>query len=897
MDRTKKLTAKERLSAVKKLKDNATAITQIKEILNDHPRYVGGWIELGLRYRRQGDHPSALKTLEAASKFHPKHQKLRLELSTEQLFLNKITECCSNLKTLLKIDPNNVKARVILGKAYLKDYKKLLAINLFKQALNLNPRAVGATIELAKQLREQEKFDEAIIYLEKALVHFPKHCDLLINLGELEQKRQRFEVALKYFQRAIAHHPKRIRAYICQINTLWNWGHFEEAKSQLKQLQTKHPDDFAVLIRSGQLALKLGQRKQAIQWFKLARTKTSKPAQERRACLFIAEELRVLGRLDEALELMDSTINRYPDNLDSQLIKGKIWQTADNFTRAAEVYKCILSVDPRHFDARIALAKIYGQCGRVEQATLLLEQSDRLLGKKIQTLMLRGLFYQAIEEWELAEIWYRKTLQEYPEHPVGYLKLAKLLFIQGDCEAAIELLQTVYEKFPHHPQVAYELIELQMRTGNFDLSERLLRDKLQRFAFDIKFLWQLCRLKIKQGEYSTAHDALNKISTDNPAWLGKTEQLRTTICFAQYDYQKAEEHIRKAIDFAPTAAPPRTRLASLLSLTGRIDEAYRELRIATEKLILKISVSKSTVPLKSTWAGIINLLRINPPMMTKLLAAQQQTGWSKILAFGKLLAEEPDYFGSALYLARELRAQGIFDRLQQLLSDTATDLPAIPRRIIQFWDSSEPPPEVLKICQSWQNFNPEYEYRLFSLDMATAFLEEHYDARVMKAFANCEQPATQADFFRLAYLNQMGGFYADADDLCRQSLDKIVDLKPELVILQEDVVTIGNNFLGCLPGQAIIRNAFERAVNNLSDYCNESPWSKTGPGLLTSAVCSGLLPYLDYEDYRMWPRLLVLRTEQLKKIVNSHVSLPYKATDKSWSHEASKRRIKAVSVV
>lgn len=87
MDRTKKLTAKERLSAVKKLKDNATAITQIEDILNDHPRYVGGWIELGLRYRQQGDRASALKTFESASKLHPRHQKIRLELSTEQLFL------------------------------------------------------------------------------------------------------------------------------------------------------------------------------------------------------------------------------------------------------------------------------------------------------------------------------------------------------------------------------------------------------------------------------------------------------------------------------------------------------------------------------------------------------------------------------------------------------------------------------------------------------------------------------------------------------------------------------------------------------------------------------------------------------------------------------------------
>ena len=138
----------------------------------------------------------------------------------------------------------------------------------------------------------------------------------------------------------------------------------------------------------------------------------------------------------------------------------------------------------------------------------------------------------------------------------------------------------------------------------------------------------------------------------------------------------------------------------------------------------------------------------------------------------------------------------------------------------------------------------------------------------------------------------MGGFYADADDLCRQSLDAIVNLNPELVILQEEVACFGNNFLGCIPGQSMIRTAFYQAVNNLAAYCNESPWFKTGPGLLTSVVCSGLVPYLAYQDYQMWPRLLVLTQTELRKIIYEHISLAYTRTDKGWQHKAYQRRIK-----
>ena len=284
-------------------------------------------------------------------------------------------------------------------------------------------------------------------------------------------------------------------------------------------------------------------------------------------------------------------------------------------------------------------------------------------------------------------------------------------------------------------------------------------------------------------------------------------------------------------------------------------------------------------------AMVANEFRINPPMLAKLQEAQQHVSPDRrTIEFGRLLVEEPTYLGASLYLARELRERGIFDRLQQTLALNNQNFPSIPRRIVQYWDEPNPPQEILNLCQSWQKCNPDYEYTLFDFQRAIAFLEEHYDSKVLNSFANCDRAATQADFFRLAYLNQMGGFYADADDLCRQSLNAIAHFKPELVVLQEDFACIGNNFIGCIPGQTLIRTAFYQAVNNLADYCNEAPWFKTGPGMLTSTISSGLVPYLTYTDYQMWPRLLVLSQTQLRKIINQHIFLSYKKTNKSWQY-------------
>ena len=435
--------------------------------------------------------------------------------------------------------------------------------------------------------------------------------------------------------------------------------------------------------------------------------------------------------------------------------------------------------------------------------------------------------------------------------------------------------------------------------GNIDFSHKIVKEGLNQFPNNQLLLWKLCNLHLNQGNFSDAFKVINLMSVDSKNWQGKIHKSTANLYFNQYKYEKAEEYFQKSIALTPVATNQRVLLASILMLTGRIDQARQELKQATQELSLKNPLGKLVIPLKSHSAMLINEIRISPPMMAKLLATQKKSGQARIIALGDLLKKSSTYFGTALYLAKELRSQGIFDRLQTALSYNSSlkNIACIPQRIVQFWDEREPPLEVQKLCQSWIDFNPNYEYIRFSWETAIAFLKQHYDEKVLKAFVNCDEPATQADFFRLAYLSKMGGFYADADDKCCQSLDTLLSGNPELIIIQENLACIGNNFIGCIPQQKIINWAFKQAVANMSYYCNEGPWLKTGPGLLTSAVGNGLIPYLSVTDYQMWPRISVLTQTQLRKIISQHNKLPYKKTDKNWKNNAYHSRVKAIANV
>ncbi|ELS03825.1 mannosyltransferase OCH1-like enzyme [Xenococcus sp. PCC 7305] len=868
------------------------AKNQINQLLENFPNSISALLKAGVTYRQLGDRKAALNTFQEAIKLAPNNQNIKLELSAEQFYQGQIEECRKNIQEILEINPKQGGAIIRLGELYRKENNRPKALASFQKALDLNPQSFLANFNVAVELRELGDFEAAEQHFIKALEYNKNHFYALIHMGILQRKKQKYNLALEYFQKAITIEPTKIEPHLAKIDVSCDVGRFHEAENRLKVLQQKYPEEYIISIFSGHFARKLGQEEKALEWFCLAQKQAKSKDQKLEAKILKIETLTNLKSLENVANPVETILVEFPDDLRSQMLQGLILEKKLNLIEAAKVYQNVLATNPNHLQVSIKLARVYSQSAQIPASINLLEETYQILGANLNVFIELGSIYQALENWDLASQWYEKAYQKYPYNHQGYSHLANLMFIQGETESAIKLLQKAQAALPYSLPINIRSIDFQIRLGNLGLSHKLLKKALKQFPNNVELLWQLCRVHMQQGDYVIALETLDKISTDNLNWIRQTEQLRANIYFCQYDYQKAEQHFRQAIASVPLATTERNGLATILMLTGRITEARQELKIATEKLNLKTPPGQSLVPLRGHAAMVTNELRINPPLMTKLLATQQKIGAAKIFALGNLLAQEPNYLGTALYLARELRLQGIFEKVRQVLPQTTTNTPIIPRKIVQFWDQPQPPKEIQRICQSWSNLNPEYEYTLFSLKTAVAFIQEHYDQKVLKAFANCDHPATQADFFRLAYLNKMGGFYVDADDLCRQSLDNIVNLNPELVILQEDFACIGNNFLGCIPGQSMIQTAFAQAVDNLSDYCNESPWFKTGPGLITTVVCGGLVPYLTQKDYRTWPRLLVLTQAQLRKIINQHIYLPYKQTTKNWQYNAYHRKIK-----
>jgi len=873
----------------------------LETLLKTHPENSQVYFECGLASRKKGDAKKAASFFEQAvvqSNQLTQTIKASLQLAVEQITLGELATAEETLTLVLEQSPDHLLALQTLAGLYQKQHKISQAIEVYQRAISSNPTHVPAYLQLSAIWRSQSDYLRAQQHLESALGVDPSHLNVLLNLSAVACDQRDYSRALAYCEQADIAHPDRVEPQLQKAEVLRLFHHFEKARSQLKQLLKNFPQNPRIHLKLGYIFRQMGKRQQALEQFEKMRTYALSSTQADSAQLLVVEELQSLNRFSEALAQIQQFSQQHPENIRAKLTIANVLKAQCNFTAAEEVYRDILAAFPHDVGTHLVLAKLLSDTSRTSAATALLEGFYQQGHREFPVLMQLGTLARAENDWVVARYWYQLAKKFHPFRPQVYGMLADAMYTCGDIEKAMALLSDAGNRLPNTPEVPLRLANLKLRYGLPFESLRILQSAHQQYPNDIFICLQLSRLMAQLGEYEQSNHLLALIDSDQVSFLKQIAQIRGEIAFAQFDLTSATDYFSASINLSPVSVAEYQRLALVLMLTGDVAAAYAYLTSAAKTYH---DNNQSGQPLLGHVPFLINQMRLNPSLVGELQRSQTQPPLERLLTLGAVILKEPAYLGASAFLCKELKQQGIFDQLRACLpaarsaplkapgASSSTQLPTvatIPRKIIQYWDTPTLPLAALEVTRSWQAQNPDYEYELFDSEQATQFIQQHYDDSLVQAFKHCDQAATQADLFRLAYLNKMGGFYVDIDDRCLKSLDDFAYSNAELVVYQEENACIGNNFIGCIPHQTVICTALYQAVANLSCYNNEGPWMQTGPGLITTSFCSHLLPYLTSADYRSWPRFWVLSQEALRHYVSWGVSLPYKFTLRNWQKSA-----------
>jgi len=697
--------------------------------------------------------------------------------------------------------------------------------------------------------------------------------------------------SLKIYEKILVLNPSSTAAISKSQSILLKLGKIEKAKENLGKALLKAPNDFHLKLREGELHMYLENHEKANESFKTAIQCAKNIKQEGIALALQIEAESKFSTLEKTIKALELANEKFKGNKSLGIKLFNIYFKKGQFTDCARILDPILRKHPKNKKAIELRAKLLYRQGEFDLAEKLILNLLKTSSATRNSMLILANIYNKTNRIELALQYYQKSLQINPDFAQSYIYYAQLLYEKGQSSKAFVLLSRGLDRVNQKYPLYQKSIQLNINVGNFEHALSMIKICKSEYGILPELLLYEAKIYQRLGYFEKSNrtaEGIRKIDDVDKKWILESKKLMANTRFMMYDYEEAEKIFKWLINELEVPNFERNRLALLLALKGEDEIGLDHLNIATNEV--QNEKGKVIVPLTGHVSKVVNELRINPVLLKKLKRGLQLGDKAKLNVIAKIINEDPYYFGGPLFLANELRSQGILDEISARLKESKAQT-KIPKVIVQYWNEERLPPEIVHVMRSWLTHNPEFEHKVFSRKTAYDFINENYQGAESKAFLACEHPAMQADYFRLAYLAKCGGFYADADDRCSQSIDPLTGQGADLIIKLGDFGCFSNNFLACSPNNPYLKYTLERGTQNMLTYFNEGPWFRLGPGHLTSCISHIFAQHIEDSDFEHWPKILTLGQSEFRKMVSQHLALSYKRSDKSWFNSEYKKTI------
>ena len=215
--------------------------------LKNDPVSAEAYYGLGSVYLKQEKNSDAEKCFESAAKLKPNYPETAPNawnnlglLATRAGDTAKAASC---FEQALQLDPDHFIALENLGNAYKQQKRWKQARTTLERALSIKPDDAEANYSLGMVFAQIDDTAQAYERLQKALKARPSYPEALNNLGVLYLRTQRRDEAVDSFQKCIRETPDFNQAYLNLARVYAIEGNQEKARTVLRALLARHPDD------------------------------------------------------------------------------------------------------------------------------------------------------------------------------------------------------------------------------------------------------------------------------------------------------------------------------------------------------------------------------------------------------------------------------------------------------------------------------------------------------------------------------------------------------------------------------------------------------------------------------------------------------------------------------
>lgn len=320
------------------------------------------------------------------------------------------------------------------------------------------------------------------------------------------------------------------------------------------------------------------------------------------AAFWRASALARLNRLNEALQVLQAMLKKYPQSTlipDAYLTMGDVYVRQGNLDAAEQAYQTAkeqAKADDDKARAAYGLAWVaYKRNPSDETADALAQALLKVPpteGEGPRALQIAAL-QQAKGDHKAAI----KTLSEFlaqnadsPDAAEAYYRLGRAKLALNDAAGAENALQTVLKRFPGSPfnaRASAALAEALAAQGRADEAQKVLAGASGGDEVVVGAQFQIAQSLLDKGEYDEARAQLEKILATKPqgALLAATH-FSIGVTYMQTDkWEEAAQQFRAAIDADPNgenAAPASFNRAVCLEKQGKFDEAAAAYRAVAD---------------------------------------------------------------------------------------------------------------------------------------------------------------------------------------------------------------------------------------------------------------------------------------------------------------------------
>jgi tetratricopeptide (TPR) repeat protein len=853
------------------------AAAAYRAVVTKDPGHIYGWRGLGMAARERGDHAEALEHFRKAAALAPENTLMLHDLAAGLRELGRLDEAAESFRAVVTKDPGHVHGWRGLGLVARERGDHAEALAHFRKAAALDPTQIWTVQDVAAELQKLGRPDEAEPLLKSLVDSCPNSADALLAYAFGIRHRTSASDHIRTLEKTVELEPRHPGAQLALANEYSGAWRLGEAEALYDALLAEDGNNFWAVMGKGQIARRRGEGDVARKAFEDAMALPGAPIW---GTIAFCDELVEAGRFDEARNALRAAMSRHPAEPALLLQLGNLERAAGELAAASAAFASAAALNPHQPQAEIELAAEdirLGQAGPAVTRLTKLVSRDPRSGQAWEAL---ANVLRQIDDERGAVACRRKAVALDPSNLGSHLQLALGLERLGQPREAERVLATCDLRFGPLPETQVLRAEILQSRGDYPAAHALLKQAAAKFPSHFDLWFHHVSLLIHFGAFDEARRA-----ADAPPHCSRREQVRVSmlqgqIAAARWDLDQAYSCFNHAAEFYATDSGIHhtASLTALLRLDLDATQAHLESSVRNDPTHRFLHAGNWKT--SQTHIGqLLDEYRIDETALSQLRDCLRQD--DPVEALEALVVEFPDYTPAAINFLIALRRKGLLDRP----GDSSPGERLIPPRITQYWDDNIPP-DVEALCDGWRDMHPDYRYVRFSKADARRYLQEMGPTGALAAFDRAKEAAMKADLFRLAVLYHEGGYYIDADDRCLAPIPTIDPGDRSMIVYQEDLGTVANDFIGVVPHHPVIAHALSAAREAIERGDTDMLWLATGPGLLTRCLVAHLAGHRQDRLKNMY----ILERHDLFKAVAIHCAAAYKHTPKHWSRTAFKKK-------